>query len=261
MLSDDWINIFSYYEMVWSEGWASVLKELDNNPVDPDSCIFESAKFPRCRVVTMPDGEPAVQRLDARGQPEGNPVRRRDLRVTLRLDPIPADDLGGLGGGAGGSDYAAIAAIGRDPQDRAYVLDGWMSRVRDSQQIAALWPLAEKWRPISAKIESNGFQRIFGRDFRRMRDERRDKGLFHQLAVAETKDSVETSSKNNDIAALEPTINMGWLYFAEHLPQEGMLQFDAFPNGDHDDFPDVVARGYRDAMAGGRAGMVASFGR
>jgi hypothetical protein len=61
MLSDAWISIFAYYEMVWSEGWASVLKELDNNPIDPDTCIYQSAKFPKCRIITLPDGEPAVR--------------------------------------------------------------------------------------------------------------------------------------------------------------------------------------------------------
>ena len=260
MLSDDWISLFAFYETIWNEGMGSCLKELQNEPRDDATAIFRSEAFPKCRIVSMPDGEPAVQRLRRTGpqtwEPEGPPVRRSDLRVTLRLDPIPADELGALGGGSGGSDFAAIGAIGRDQHDRGYVLDLWMARATDTQQIAALWQLAEKWLAARAVIESNGFQRLLGRAFKRTQEDRAMQGLYHHLPVAKTEDSVSTTNKNEDIATLEPVLSNGWLYFAEHIPKPALAQFDAWPNGDHDDAPDVIARGWRDSQRRGAAGAV-----
>lgn len=257
MLHSAWISLFAFYVAIWTEGIGSVLKELQNTPRDPTACVYDSATFPRCRVLTLPTGELAVQRLTADGQPDGRPVPRSDLRVSMRLDPIPGDDMGGLGGGAGGSDFAAIAVIARDSHGWAYVVDGWMRRAPDSVQMAAFWILAEKWRADRAKTESNGFQRWMVAGFKRQQEERKAAGKWWQTAFADAGDSASTTNKNNDIAAMEPVIASRMIFFAEGLPGEAQSQWDAWPNATHDDWPDAVSRCYRDSNVV-RVGMVNS---
>lgn len=256
MLDPVALPLFAFYEAIWSEGLGSVLKELQNTPRDPSTQIFTADTFPKCRVVTLPNGELGVQRLDARGQPEGRVIRRSEARmVTLRLDPIPGEDMGGLAGGPGGSDYAAIAVLLTDAAGVVYVVDGWLDRVTDSRQMAMFWTLAEKWQAERAKIESNGFQRWMLGDFKRLQAERkaraeRGERVWWQTALADAGDSRSTTNKVEDIAALEPVIATRRIFFADTLPGVGMAQFDEFPTGTHDDFPDAVARGYRDARGG-----------
>ena len=257
MLSNEWMDLFAFHEVIWSEGLGSALKELQNSPRDPGACLFDHTTFPRCRVVTLPGGEPAVQRLRREGiavVPDGRPIPRSSLNVTLRLDPIPGEQMGGLGGGAGGSDYAAIAAIARDPHGGAHVVDGWMRRAKDTDQLAAMWAMGERWHAHKAVIEGNGFARLLGDPFKRIREERRGRGLWAEMS-ATTPSS--TTNKDDDIAGLEMPIANGWITFAEHLPTEAMMQIDDFPGGSHDDFWDAVARGYRDS-GGVRPGMVAA---
>lgn len=251
MLASTWISVFDFHVALWAEGRASVLKDYQNTPRDPKTRIYTHKLFPKCRVITLPNGELGIQRLDAHGNPEGRTIPRSDGRVTLRLDPIPGEDMGGLGGGPGGSDYAAIAVLFTDRDGVVYVVDGWMDRVTDSRQMAMFWGLAEKWRAERAKIESNGFQRWMLGGFRRIQEERKAKGQWWQTALADAEDSRSTTNKIEDITALEPVIATRRILFAEGLPKLGMDQFDEFPTGTHDDFPDAVARGYRDARGGG----------
>ena len=247
MLHSQWIDLFAFYVAIWTEGIGSVLKELQNTPRDPTACVYDSATFPKCRVVTLAGGELGVQRLRPNGEPDGKPVPRSELRVSLRLDPIPGDEMGALGGGAGGSDFAAIAVIARDSHGWAYVVDGWMRRAKDSAQMAAFWTLAEKWKAEEGRVESNGFQRWMTAGFKRQQEERREVRKWWRTALKDAKDSVSTTNKDNDIAAMEPVIASRLIYFAENLPADAQAQWDDWPGGAHDDWPDAVSRGYRDS--------------
>jgi len=253
MLNAAWITLFAFFEAIWGEGLSSVLKELQNTPRDPSASLFDSSKFPRCRVERDARGDLVIIR------PDGKRIRRAELRsVTMRLDPIPGEQMGGLAGGPGGSDFAAIAVIAVDSVGFAYVVDLWMKRAKMSEQLAALWSLGEKWQATRAIIEANGFAVMIGPEFRREQAERREKRLYWQLPVA---GEASTTNKEGDIAALEPVLASGWLFFAEHLPAEGLAQFDDFPTGTHDDGADAIARGYRDAKRMVQAGMVDEFRR
>jgi predicted phage terminase large subunit-like protein len=232
--------IWSVYELIWSEGLASVLKELQNEPRDPSTQFFDSSRFARCKVV----GDEVIAA-------DGHRVRVSDLLVSLRLDPIPGDQLGGLGQtGSGASDYAAIAALGRDSAGYGYVLDLWLRRARDTEQLAAFWSMAEKWRAQRGSIEANGFQRLLGRDFRREQVARKEAGKYWQIAV---EDDVSTTSKEDRIASLDAPTSNGWLQFAEGIPLEALQQFDEFPTGSHDDAPDAVEGAWRKSVQPRRA--------
>lgn len=226
-------SLFALYEEIWGKGLGAFLQEMQNEPRDTSASFFNSHEFARCRVK---DGH--VYAAD------GTPIPLSSLSVVARLDPIPGKELGVMGedAGSGAGDFAAIAIIGRDRHRYGYVLDLWLKRARDSDQLEALWELAEHWGVRRVSIESNGFQRLFGRDFRRMQADRKAAGRFWQLVIDE-----DTSTKNKEdrIASLEPAVANGWLQFNETLPRAVFEQFDDFPSGAHDDAPDAIEGAWR----------------
>lgn len=230
--------LFDLYELIWAEGLASFLREKQNQPRDPASQFFDSARFARFRVQ-----QGTVQVLDTDGKIT-RATALSALKVNLRLDPIPGKELGTLGDetGSGQGDFAAIAAIGRDQYGYGYLLQVWLARCRDTDQLAAMFEIGEQWGATRASIESNGFQRLFGRDYRRMVTERRAAGRFWQMALDE---DVASTSKEDRIASLEPSLTNGWLLVNEALDRRAFEQFDEFPCGSHDDAPDAVEGAWR----------------
>lgn len=245
MLDDVALPLFRFYVEIWTNGLRSVLRERQNEPASAGTRFFESETFARCKVVGTTRTKGHL--VDARGRT----VPLSSLRISLRLDPIPGSELGAMGdeGGSGAGDYAAIACIGRDEVGYGYVLDAWLRRARDDEQLAMLWALAETWggpNGIRASIEANGFQRLLGREFRRQREARRAAGQYAQ--VVDERDT-STTNKKDRIASLQAPIAAGWLQFAEHLPPLLLGQFDSSPSGDHDDGPDAVEGAWR--LSGG----------
>jgi predicted phage terminase large subunit-like protein len=251
MLDPAWLSVFKFYKRIWDEGLKSVLQELQNEPRAAGTKFFQVLEtapgkgdgFARCRVVGDRKTGGYVE-ADTDRPGKGRRVKLADLRVFMRLDPIPGDELGTMGdeGGSGAGDFACIVVLGRDAHGYGYVLDVWLRRARDSEQIAALWALGEKWGAEKATMESNGFQRILGREFRRQQAERMERGEYFELKAED-----DNSSKNkiDRIASLEGPATARWIQFAEHIGEETFGQFDAFPDGDHDDAPDAVEGAWR----------------
>jgi len=243
MLDPRRIDIFDFWLRIWNEGMKSVQQELQNEPREAGTAFFETEKFRRCRVVGDRLSGGYVEIIEPDGKP-GRRTKLEDLRVFARLDPIPGDELGTMGddGGAGAGDFAAIVILGRDSFGFGYVLDVWARRARDSEQLSALWSLGEKWQIEKATIESNGFQRLLGREFKKQRKERQDAGQFWQFNVV---DDNSSKRKEDRIATLEGPTTNGWIFFAEHLAGIVFEQFDSFPDGDHDDIPDAIEGAWR----------------
>lgn len=238
MLDADGMDIFDFHLRIWDEGLKSVLQELQNEPRAAGTKFFEVERFARCRVVGTKATGGHIETADGRRVPLD------DVRTFARLDPIPGDELGTMGaeGGAGAGDYGCIVVLGRDKHGFGYVLDVWLRRARDSEQLAALWALCEKWLVEKATIEGNGFQRLLGREFRRQQEERRAAGAYWAVA---TDSDPSTQNKVERIASLEGPLTAKWLQFAEGVPELLFAQFDAFPDGDHDDGPDAVEGAWR----------------
>ncbi len=231
--------LFKLFRDIWGEGLSSFMKEKQNEPRIAGSSFFDSGSFARCRVAGN-----SLYTADKRV------LDLRKLTYAFRLDPIPGKELGGLGDddGAGASDWAAIAVIARDEFGYGFVLDCWMRRVKDTLQLAALFDLLVRWTgngclgtPI-VSIESNGFQRLFGRSFRRIQKERREKGESWQFSLYE---DVETGNKEDRIARLDAPVSNEWLQFNENISPAVLGQFDQFPNAAHDDAPDAIEGGWR----------------
>ena len=235
VLDDTAEPIFALYRLIWDEGLAAFLQEKQNEPRDTSASFFNSEEFARFRLVGN-----TIHTAD------GRTVDLRECEIAAFLDPIPGKELGVLSDdiGSGAGDYAAIAVVARDKFNYQYVLEVWMRRCKDTDQLNALMDICERYNCRQVTIESNGFQRLFGRDFERMLDERREAGKFWQIEVNAHNSHL---NKNDRIAKLCGAIENSWLQFNASIRQEVFAQFDDFPNASHDDGPDSIA-GARDSF-------------
>jgi hypothetical protein len=235
VLDPDVESIYQLYTQIWGGGLAAFLQEKQNDPRDPTASVFDAERFVHCRIQgkTLITGD-------------GRRIQLKTLtRRGMRWDPA-------LGNASG--DYAALAVGLRDEWGYSYVVDGWLKRGKPSEQLAAMWSLAERWQIHRVSLESNGFQVLLGESFRRERAERKEKGLYWKVDCIE---EPSTDNKEMRIAALEPDAHNGWLQFAERLPPEGEGQFSDFPNGGNDDWPDAV-EGLHRRLGGSPVGMATS---
>lgn len=260
MLDEAAMTLFEFWIEIWTKGMRSVLRERQNEATAPGTKFFRVYEttpgagdgFALCDVVgTKATGGHLITA-------DGRKVKLADIRFYARLDPIPGDDLDALGEetGAGQGDDACIAILGRDSYGYGYVVACWFRRCRDSEQIKMLWTLCEDWQCEKVTVESNGFQRLLGREFKRQQAERREAGKFWQVRVDEDT-AASHDNKNERIATLEPPITNRQLQFARTLPPKLFREFDGVPTGDHDDGPDAVEGAWRLSNTV-RPGMVAA---
>lgn len=234
VLDENAITIDEFYRRIVDRGLSSVLADLQNEPRDPATQIFDTSKFARCKVERDGDGQPVIVR------PDSVRVRRADI-VGLRMEWDPST-------GTADGDPAAIGVAVRDRQGYVHVVDGWCGWAPTTVQEGHVWSLAERWAPpgrsIVCGLEGNGFQGGLADSYKRHKKERAEAGRFDRLIL-----DVQTTTENKEerIAGLEPATANGWITFARGLPEEGMQMFDDFrPSGSstHDDFPDMVERLY-----------------
>lgn len=238
--------LFTLYTRIWSNGMASFMKDQQNDILNTSTKFFDLNK-----AVFYDLEQDYHGRMFVRSGAKNNVVSFVDeMDRVLYLDPIPADQLGDLAvEGSGGSDFAAIAVLGKDKFGTVFLLELWLSKARDSEQVEALFHLAEKWGVRKGYIEPVGFGRMITRDFLRLRQERQKAGRFCDIEV-EPDTQNNNVPKNDRIAKLEgPLTTTNWLRLPRNLSDEARGQFRDFPNGSHDDAPDAVAGAYT-AMGG-----------
>lgn len=241
--------LFKLFLQIWAEGLQSFLKERQNDTRIAEYTYFEPNKF---RTFD-------VQKDNFKGRyvtvtsPRFGEVKSyvSDMTLVGYLDPVPGKDLANLGDGnsAGAGDFAAFAVLGKDRFGYVYVLDTWLGRARDSEQLAKVWEMCEEWGVTKVGIESNNFARLITRDFRRSKKERAEAGKYAKVTFLD--DHVQ-DRKEDRIASLQPPmVENGWLRMNNTLMgtpanrPELILQFEDFPNGSHDDGPDAISSAYR----------------
>jgi predicted phage terminase large subunit-like protein len=236
VLDENTRDLYSCFELIWSEGLASFLRECQNEPVDPSARLFDTSRMARCKV----ERDHIVAK-------DGRRIPFSELVFWARLDPALGKDAGMPGDtGAGAGDFASIAVIAMDRFGYGYVVDVWLKRARPDEQLQQLWTMRERWPFQRLSIESNGFQSLLGRDFKRLQLERRNEGKVWQIQVDEDVSSVP---KDERIASLDPAVSNDWLQFATTLSGDVLTQFEEFPTGAHDDAPDAVEGAWRLARA------------
>jgi len=159
--------------------------------------------------------------------------------------------------GGAGSDFAAVATVGRDAHGYLYVLDVWMERAAPTRQIQKIFDLYAIWNYRLFGFEANCFQSLLAQPIEDERARRKAAERPWRLPIEQVS---HRENKLRRIASLEALIVNGWLLFSRELPEAFFQQAEQFPAGAHDDGLDalegVVALARRSIVAKpGSAGM------
>ena len=220
--------LFALYEMIWCEGLAAFLREMQHQVRGLGDAIFDSSRFTRCTVETHP-----VHGFVIVNGATGSRIPISEMKKRVgRWDPCT---------GAPGGDYAAIAILLRDKAGYGYLVECWMEQAASiTDQCAAAWRLAEKWGLSKISLESNGFQRVIDEFFKPERRRRQASNLFWRLTLTL---SPSSTNKEERISGLEPVLHAAVLQLAADIEPALVSQlddFDADPKTGHDDGPDAV---------------------
>lgn len=231
VLDEHALPIWRVYEYVWTDGLSSVLRELQNEPIDPSTQLFDSSKFHRCRVEHDDRHGDVIVAADGRRVPLHETVRR------LWWDP------------SNGGDTAALVVMARDRHGYRYVVDAWVKAVKFEQQVDPFWSLCERWGIKTARIGATGMYG-FESSFRRFREERKAASLYHTVQLDFVTESV--NKQDHIVGTLEVPVTNGWLQFSDALPAAYFAQFDAFSveasarDAVDDGAPDATSKAYSD---------------
>ncbi len=214
-----WPQRESYYDLMWmraTEGRASFQAEKQNEPLDPDECLFREDRirfWDDPRDPEFEDAEDLVSRLGSR------------LRFYGACDPS-------LGRRGGRGDYTAIVTVAKDTRtDRLYVIGADIARRTPEATVERIVQLAQIYDYSEFAVESNQFQQLLVEQVeRRMREV----GTYVSIEPVN-----HVTNKLARIQSLEPWITHGRLRLSR---RDGMLleQLRQFPLGAHDDGPDAL---------------------
>lgn len=213
-----WPEMEDYHRLMQirvDEGRLSFQSEKQNEPLDPEQCLFSSASFRYWDDESSDPSDPAelLRKLGPH------------TRVYGACDPS-------LGRHVGRGDYTAIITVAKDTRDDSiYVLDADIARRKPEQTIERILALAGVYRYDDFIVEANQFQEIMVRQLEHLA---RTRGVrLYPRAVN------NTANKQARVEGLEPLISSGRLKFSRR--QSTLLdQLRHFPLGAHDDGPDAL---------------------
>ena len=173
---------------------------------------------------------------------EDHEIEDLEFVISIALDPA-------VGKSATKGDFAGIVAIGRAPDNRLYVLDCELKRIRAKVQVESLflkYGYYNSWRNtedktlsqvIAVAIEANGFQDVL----KDMIAERSQKDQIYMpiIGINNIKD------KAARIDTLSPLIEQGILRLRKKGQRELKDQMVQFPKAAHDDGPDATEMAVR----------------
>lgn len=192
------------------EGRQSFQSEKQNEPIDPDRCVFD--------LDTMIYWDDEFESPEALLQHD-----RRNLKCWIGWDP----SLGKRNG-----DHSAIVVIARHDSDKvSYVIAADIARRTPQDAISRIIEYVKMYDVSTVVAEANGFQERLSRD---VRDAAEEQGL--RLYVEEV---TNRGNKIGRIETLEPTIRQGKIRFSR---KHAVLldQLRQFPLARHDDGPDAL---------------------
>lgn len=175
-----------------------------NEPIDPENQVFQQSMFKYWQK--RPDG----------------------LYVGMAVDLAIAESAT--------SDKTAIVVCGMDKDWNLYILDYLTGRWKPSEIVDNIFKVQATWKPFTAGIEVNGFQRTIKLA---VEDEMRNRRQF--FGIEEIRNGPE-KSKENRIKSLEPFYRQGRVHHAEWMRGKDLeVELTTFPKGKHDDIIDAVA--------------------
>lgn len=225
-----WPERESYFELMVMrerEGRASFQSEKQNEPLDPDECIFRQENF---------------SFWDSQFQDEQYLLNflKNDARFFGACDPSLGKKTGG--------DFSGIVIVAQDRNTKInYVLVADIKRRSPDQTVERIAQYTKMYRMSRFGVEANNFQQL-------MIDNLKAR-LSQQGTSMWVEPITSRSNKLSRIAALEPDISQGKLMFSRKH-QELLSQLYQFPVGLHDDGPDALEMAVTMARKGSAGGCV-----
>lgn len=194
------------------EGRVSFDSEKQNDPVNPEDCLFLESDF---------------QYWDEDGTTEDQLLNRLSGHCTIvgACDPS-------MGKHGRGRDDSAIVTLVRDTQKGTlYVLDADIRRLRPNQIIDNIIALQDRRKFVAFAMEANQYQEFLA-DV--LTERARVAGIYVPI-----RKRTNTTDKHGRIQKLQPHITAGTIRFSRrHIPLLDQLR--QFPMGAHDDGPDAL---------------------
>lgn len=209
-----WPERESYYDLMVmreTEGLRSFQSEKQNEPIDPQLCIFKEENF-----MFWDDEYRDVQHLiDCVGS---------GARFFGACDPSMGKSRKG--------DYTAIVILLRDVRSKInYVIATDLTHSSPSAAIDKIIEYTRMYRFTQFAVESNNFQQLMIDDLKRRVVKYNRRFRIHEIT--------SRSNKQSRIASLEPYVTQGNLRFCR---KHAMLlgQLTQFPLAKNDDGPDAL---------------------
>ena len=194
------------------EGRAAFDAEKQNEPLDPEECLFKEEHF-RYWDDDYPDAAALLATLG------------HHATIVGSCDPS-------MGRRGSSGDFTALITLAIDRRDKVmYVLDADLARRTPDQTIARIVALAGLYRYDQFAVETNGFQHLL---VDQIKDRLRSEGRSMRIH-----ESVHSTDKKGRIESLEPWVSQGNLRFSRRH-QELLNQLRQFPLAAHDDGPDAL---------------------
>lgn len=215
-------DLLDLHIMLWTDGAASFNSEKQNEATDPERQVFYPERWRRCTH----DGLHITTS-------KGRKVPLSECKLAVWLDPRASEETERR-------DFAALAIVARDKTGYTYILSCDARRDDTTGQLNRVWAAFDVLHKRARYgYEDNGFQVMMGKEFARMRDERR---ANHRPWTCNLVGHTSTENKNDRISSLAPRMDNGWIEVDESVPQIVIEQFRQVPTGTHDDGPDAIER-------------------
>lgn len=205
VLWSDFQPIWKLMTWKWDNGTKAFNTEYQNNPIDPESMIFNPEEF----KYYNGDIDTASDKYD----------------VSFGVDMA-------MGKSRTKGDYSAVTVLAKDKQNGTiYVADSYVERIKPDGFIEEIVRLVLKHQPTVIAVESNLAQEFFADELK--------KALLRVGYPAETrlKKIYNRTRKELRIEAMLPDIENGTIQFSR---KHALLleQYERYGQGEHDDGPD-----------------------
>lgn len=229
-----WPEKESYYDLMCQlveKGKRAFFKEKQNAPLPSDEAIFDNLHW-------YTEDE-----------------RRGGLIIEKSGVFVPYEELYAYGGidpatgktktkGKAKLDFTCELGGYKDLKGRLFAHLDWTKKAKPTQQIHQIFEMHAIMNFEKFVIETNLFRGLLTENIKRekkfIEEDRKKRGVKDWEIKIPFYEIENREKKEARIYTLEPKVNNGWILFNKALSMEFINQVEEFPNGDHDDAPDVL---------------------
>lgn len=215
------------------EGHSSFQSEKQNEPLDPDQCLFREESFRYW-------DDPRHPRSGGEGY-----VDAEDLLASLGSNRVyiygACDPSLGERGRRG--DFTAIITLVQDDKTGVmYIIGADIAKRTPQQTIDTIASLHRAYAYDAFAVETNLHHGLLANEL--------EKAAKHRGRYLNVQQIESTRNKIARVQAIEPLVSRGMVRFSRRQ-QKLLEQLRQFPLGDHDDGPDALQMAIEVAMDGG----------